>query len=221
VAVIVQAVFDSVEDLVDVSRRPSVDALRPESCPLCGKLAHVPGQRLGIVGHGTYERQVLGLVGLSAAALAVVQRYLCRGCARTISVLADQLHPGRWYAGEVILAALRLHLVEGRSEAEIRSLFGVSVGSETWRTLRRWRRQLLVTLWYWLATRLGVKDPAQTREEGQRRVAQLLAEAAAAAANDDRASARALATATVHLQNVSWPLGRDPPENLARKLLRD
>ena len=220
-AVIVQAVFDNVEDLLDASRRPAVDALRPESCPLCGKLAHVPGEPLGIVGHGTYLRQVLGLVGVTSAALAVVQRYLCRGCARTISVLADQLHPGRWYAGGVILAALRLHLVEGRSEAEIRDLFGVSIDSETWRTLRRWRRQLLVTLWYWLAARLGVKGPAETREEGQRRVAQLLAEAASARSNDDWASARALATGTVHFQNVSWPLGRDPPENLARKLLCD
>jgi len=198
-----------------------VDALRPESCPLCGRLAHVHGEPLGIVGHGTYERQVLGLVGLTAAALVVVQRYLCRGCARTISVLADQLQPGRWYASGVILEALRLHLIEGKSEAEIRDLFGVSVDSETWRTLRRWRRQLLVTLWSWLAARLGTRGAAETREEGRRRLTQLLAEAAGARGGDDWASARALATGTVHLQGVSWPLGRDPPENLVHKRLSD
>src|SRR5437773_1143418 len=34
-----------------------------------------------------------------------------------------------------------------------------------WRSLRRWRKQLLVstTLWGWLGSRLGVSQPAQSR----------------------------------------------------------
>ena len=35
-------------------------------CPSCGHEAHQPG-KLGVVGHGTYVRQVLGLIGQSSA----------------------------------------------------------------------------------------------------------------------------------------------------------
>ena len=215
--IIVRPLFEHVEWLFEAARLPSVDALRPESCPLCGELAFSPGERLGIVGHGTYRRQVLGLAEVSGEAVTCVRRYLCRGCERTISVLADDLHPGRWYAAGVILEALELHLVEGQSESEIRSRFGVVTESESWRSLRRWRSELLLTLWHWLARRLGCRGRATTREDGRRRLRRLFLEAALDRPSD---AAGALLRSTVHAHGIAWPLGHDPPEKLRAKTPR-
>lgn len=203
--VIVQALCDRIEELFEAARLPSVERLRPDSCPLCGQLAFVPGERLGIVGHGTYRRQVLGVTEADAEGIAIVRRYLCRGCERTLSVLSDHLHPGRWYAAGTILESLKLHLLEGVNESEIRQRFGIEFDAESWRTLRRWRSQLLVTLWYWLARRLGARTEPATRSEGRRRLRRLLSEG----------PARSLLRATVHFRGLVWRLGRDPPEELA------
>ncbi len=204
-AIIVQALCDRIEELFGAARLPSVERLRPSSCPLCGQLAFVAGERLGIVGHGTYRRQVLGLREVEGETIATVRRYLCRGCERTISVLSDHLHPRRWYAAATILEVLKLHLLEGVSEAEIRKRSGVETDSESWRSLRRWRTELLVTLWYWLSRRLGFRKETPTRSEGRRRLRRLLSEG----------PARSLLRSTVHFRGLSWPLGRDPPEELA------
>lgn len=214
-AVIVQVICDRIEELFDRGRLPSVESLRPRSCPLCGQLAFVPGERLGIVGHGTYRRQVLGVAEVGGETMAIVRRYLCRGCEHTLSVLSDFLHPHRWYAAGAILEALKLHLLEGASEAEIRRRFGVVLDSESWRTLRRWRSELLVSLWYWLARRLGFHKSAARRSEGRRRLRRLLSEAARKEKLEAATAARSLLRSTVHLRGLSWPLGRDPPEEIA------
>jgi hypothetical protein len=214
--IMVAAIYRDVEDLLEPVRLPSVEALRPSSCPSCGQLAFSPGERLGIVGHGTYSRQVVGIAATTREVIARIRRYLCRGCKSTISILPDQLHPRRWYAAAVILEALRLYLIEGLSDAEVRRCFGIDVDSENWRSLRRWRSQLLVTLWYWFARRLGFKKAARTREEGRRRLLRLLAQSVPASA-DTAAISRDLLTSTVHFQGLSWPLGHDPPEKLTKK----
>ncbi len=211
---IVRSLVDRVEELFEVTRLPSVEELRPASCPLCGELAFSPGERLGIVGHGTYRRQVLGVVDVTGESVTHVRRYLCRGCKRTISVLSDDLHPRRWYAAGSILEALRLQLLEEKSEREIRERFGVVTESESWRSLRRWRSDLLVTLWYWLSRRLGIRGKARTREEGRQRLRRLFAEAASVVKPGAFCVARSLIRSTVHFQGVAWPLGHDPPEKL-------
>jgi hypothetical protein len=209
---IVSHFLERIEELFDVTRLPPVDALRPASCPCCGKLAFSPGELLGIVGHGTYRRQVLGVVEVTGQASILVRRYLCQGCKRTISVLSDDLHPRRWYAAGVILEALRLHLLERQSEREVREHFGVVTDCESWRSLRRWPSQLLVTLWPWLRRRLGAREEATSREDGPRRLRQLLSEAGMDQRPGDAfTAARRLLTDTVHVQGLSWPLGRDPP----------
>lgn len=212
--IIVRSVVECVEELFDATRLPSVDALRPSSCPGCGELAFSPGERFGIVGHGTYRRQVLGVVEVTGEAVTRVRRYQCRGCGRTINILSDHLHPRRWYAAGVILEALRLHLLESMSEREIRSRFGVGTDSESWRSLRRWRSELLVALWYWFARRLGCRGKATTREDGRRRLTRLFSEAASETDLGTAKAARRLVCSTVHFQGVAWPLGRDPPEEL-------
>ncbi|MEE8164128.1 MAG: hypothetical protein V3T64_01025 [Myxococcota bacterium] len=216
-AAIIQAIFDEVEHLFERARLPSVDSLRPKSCPLCGQLARVAGKPLGIVGHGTYCRQVLGLIEAVVEATTLVRRYLCRGCPHTISVLSDYLHPRRWYAAIVILEALRLHLVDSESEATVRRQFNGQASEGSWRSLRRWRRGLLVVLWSWLGKRLGATTPATTRREGRLRVVALLAEAILGSARDPPTAARALGNSTVHFQGVSWLLDHDPPEDVRQK----
>lgn len=59
--VIIRQFAVCVEQLANRSQLPSVEALRPACCPVGDQPAYPPGERLGIVGHGTYRRQVLGL----------------------------------------------------------------------------------------------------------------------------------------------------------------
>ncbi len=212
--IIVRSFCDSVEELFDTARPPSVEELRPSNCPGCGELAFSPGKPLGIVGHGTYQRQVLGVVDAAQAAITLVRRYFCRGCERTINILSDFLHPRRWYYGGAILEALKLHLLEDLSERQIRERFGIAVDSESWRTLRRWRSELLMTLWYWLARRLGLRGKARTRDDGRLRLRRLFAEASSNTKLSAASVSRCLLRGTVHFQGVAWPLGRDPPEKL-------
>jgi hypothetical protein len=225
--IIVAIVCASVEDLRDHfgvhARLPSVDSLRPSSCPLCGHPAHGPEKLFGIVGHGTYTRQVLGHRSVAVDFVIRVRRFFCRGCRRTISLFADLLHPRRWYSATAILEALRLHLIERRKEPEIRKEFGPEIGSESWRSLRRWRSQLLDPLWKWLGPRLGFRGPAKSREEGCRRLRRILSEAGEHRADltgVGLAAAPRLAARTVHDRGFTWPLGHDPPGDAGRKSRR-
>ena len=182
--VIVEQFAVSVEQLAHRSTFPSVDALRPPCCPLCGHPAHTAGEPLGIVGHGTYSRQVLGLgkdkskgkVRKIRQLVILVRRFLCRACCRTISVLPDVLYPGRWYAGLVIVVSLFLRLLRGEPAEDIRKRFyGAEPATSGWRTLRRWQRQLLCPMWSWLARELGCEVvPADDREEQARRLLRML-----------------------------------------------
>lgn len=202
----------SVEQLATRSQLPSVEDLRPSSCPSCGQPAHPAGARLGIVGHGTYTRQVLGLVERCRALVIVVRRYLCRGCTRTISVLPDMLYPGRWYAGIAVIGSLFLCLVEKVSAAEIRGRVGGIGDGAGWRTLRRWQRQMLSPMWSWLARQIGCTTaPADDREEQGRRVRRLLAlhrPGPPVEVEQAEAAAVALVRDTAHDGAVGRPIGR-------------
>jgi len=82
-----------------------------------------------------------------------------------MSRLPDWLHPWRWYAATVILEALYRHLILGETAGAIGIRFGRGGEASEWRSLRRWRAQLLVspTLWGWLGSRLGIRQSAQSR----------------------------------------------------------
>jgi len=158
-----------VEDLCSLSRLPSVDELRPSSCPTCEKPSRPAGEQLGIVGHGTYTRQVLGL-GPGAAPVSVhIRRYRCRGCPTTISVLPADLVPWRWYTGGAILLALTLTLLAGKSAAAARRTLGAASSGPGWKTVSRWQRQLLAPLWRWTASQLGFVDGRAAVKRSERR----------------------------------------------------
>jgi hypothetical protein len=62
-----------------------------------------------------------------------------------MSRLPDWLHPWRWYAATVIIEALYRHLILRESARAIGIRFGRSHESSGWRSLRRWRKQLLIS----------------------------------------------------------------------------
>jgi len=124
-----------------------------------------------------YARQVRGLFETTWI-MIWVRRFLCLACGHTMSLLPDWLHPWRWYAGTVIVEALFRHCILQESAAAIGARFGRPATATEWKSLRRWRRQLLVspTLWGWLGPRLGAMEPAASRMEGRTRLIRLLAE---------------------------------------------
>ena len=177
-SVIVLRHFGPVEAIIDLfghlARLPSVEALRPEGCPKCAHLAHTPGQSLGIVGHGVYARQILGLAFFSG--VVYVRRYRCRRCGVTIQVLPGVCHPHRYYAAGVILESIRRHL-QGERASDLFDAFGPENHSNNWRTIYRWRRDLGSRLFGWLGERLALKGLANSAREALVRLRRLFAEA--------------------------------------------
>jgi hypothetical protein len=157
---------------------PSIENLRFNHCVFCGQPAwNAATGILQIVGHGMYLRQVRGVSEKSWIVISV-RRFLCLICGHTMSRLPDWLHPWRWYAGTVIIEALFRRCILKESEISIAVLFGRPQDSKEWKSLRRWRTQLLIspTLWGWLGPRLGIIESAGNWEDGKAYLERLLAE---------------------------------------------
>jgi hypothetical protein len=156
---------------------PSLEDLRLSHCATCGQAARNTEGVLRIVGHGMYSRQVCGLEETGWIVIRI-RRFLCLDCGHTMSMLPDWLHPWRWYAGKVIIEALFRHCILMESTASIAARFGRPEGSMEWKSLQRWRKQLLIspTLWGWLGSALGVAGPAANRNQGSAYLMRLLAE---------------------------------------------
>ena len=168
-------------------------------------------------GHGLYRRQVCGL---SEGWIVIwVRRYLCRECGHTMSRLPHWLHPWRWYAATVIIEALYRHLILRESACAIGIRFGRRPESSGWRSLRRWRRQLLVspTLWGWLGSRLGITEPAEHRKQGQQHLSRLLGEmriayeSATKVLDELVAAVRRSLSGLVHNRREAWPITQFRP----------
>lgn len=145
-----------VEDLACCSRIPAVEVVRPCKCPYpdCGNPAHPASGKLGIVGHGTYTRQVRGLCP-GGWILIHIRRYLCLGCRRTISVLPDSLVPGYWYSAAAILCTLVATLFQSKAVADLRESVGPGGRAPHWTSPARWARNLGCRLWPWHAAEVG------------------------------------------------------------------
>lgn len=136
-----------------------------------------------------------------------------------MSRLPDWLHPWRWYAATVILEALYRHLILGESAPAIRIRFQRQGEASAWRSLRRWREQLLVspTLWGWLRSRLGIEKPAESRYQGRQYLSRLLGEMrmgweSTAKVLDELAMAvRASLSGQVHNRREAWPVTQFRP----------
>jgi len=168
-----------------------------------------------VQGHGFYSRQVCGL---SEGWIVIwVRRYLCRKCGHTMSCLPDWLHPWRWYGATVIMEALYRYLILEETVHDISHHFGRSASE--WRTLRRWRAQLLIspTLWGWLGFRLGISRPAETRKQGRLHVRRLLGEmrvawkSAAKVLAKLEVAVRATLGGLLHNRRRAWPMAQFHP----------
>ena len=211
--VIVRTFPVAVEDLADRSRLPSVDELRPHFCPSCGQPARPPESVLGIVGNGTYRRQVLGVVGATESLVILVRRFLCRGCRGSISVLPAALLPRRWYAGTAMLLALVHSLLLGKSAVTVRRRMTQGGEAHGWKSLERWQRQLLAPLWSWVAAQIGFAERGPGRDRVQRtdRLRRLLGLRGVHARSPDadiEQAACGLVMNTAHSRARSWQIQR-------------
>ena len=141
-----------------------------------------------------------------------VRRYLCRDCGHTMSRLPDWLHPWRWYAATVIIEALYRHLILQETVSAIAARFGRDADTQEWRSLRRWRAQLLVSpsLWGWLGSRLEIRRLAENRKQGRQHLTRWLGEMRIASESarvlDELASAvRSSLMGLVHNRRTAWP----------------
>jgi len=211
--IILHSLIVAVEQLCARSAgAPSLQDLRPNFCVICGQAAYSPEGVLQIVGHGMYSRQVRGLV--ETWIVIWVRRFLCLACGHTMSLLPDWLHPWRWYAGTVIIEALYRHCILMESAGAIGTLFGRPQDATEWRSLRRWRVQLLIspTLWGWLGPRLGITESAFSRSEGGTYLERLLAEgghimqAGILAVEEVSSAVRKTLRDLIHDHKGAWPL---------------
>jgi hypothetical protein len=187
-------------------------------CVLCGQAARNADGTLQVVGHGMYSRQVRGLTKDNWI-VVWIQRFLCLACGRTMSLLPDWLLPWRWYAGTAIIEALYRHCILQESAVSIGVRFGRPEDATEWKSLRRWRKQLLIspTLWGWLGPRLGAIKPAIDRNEGKIYLERLLAEgwhraqSKAEAIGELNGTVRRTLRDLVHNRKSAWLLKRFLP----------
>jgi hypothetical protein len=174
-----------------------------------------------------YSRQVCGLPETGWIVIWV-RRFVCLVCGHTMSLLPDWLHPWRWYAAAVIIEALYRHCVLQESTTAVATRFGRPSGVAEWKSLHRWRKQLLIspTLWGWLGPRLGITKAAINREEATVHIERLLAEAGLVIGTDAPSSEAILTAvrkslrALIHSRKKAWPMrhflpgtsATDPPE---------
>jgi hypothetical protein len=192
---------------------PSREKIRLKHCIICGQAARNEDGTLQLVGHGMYSRQVRGLAE-SGWIVVWVQRFLCRTCGHTMSLLPDWLLPYRWYAGPAIIEALYRHCILQESATSIGVRFGRPADATEWKSLRRWRKQLLIspTLWGWWGPRLGATKPAANRNEAKIYLERFLAEGRhSGAIGELYETVRRTLRDLVHNRKTAWPLKRFLP----------
>lgn len=175
-------VYFEVEVKIWAEKLPSVGAVRPERCPCCGQAG--AGGRLGLVGHGLRERQVVGPQGASdppEQVVLLVRRYRCRNCGAIVMSMPRGVLRRALYGAVAVGMALALW-AQGESSAGVRRQVSPwhSSGSERfhgWRSLRRWAARAAEL---WCGLRL---DAARPLGRARQLVSQLAARAVSAAGN--------------------------------------
>lgn len=129
-----------------IARPPSVDEVRPTSCPCCGTAGRPLGCGLMIWGHGVRERQLRGPLepdGAPGIVTVTARRYLCKRCGAALLVVPRGVLPRRYYPASAIALALTLFGVARLPAAAVRrrispsALIGATATTH-WITLRRW-----------------------------------------------------------------------------------
>jgi hypothetical protein len=131
-----------------------------------------------------------------------------------MSLLPDWLLPYRLYAATAIVEALYRHCILQETAASIGGRFGRPHDATEWKSLRRWRKQLLIapTLWGWLGPRLGATQPAADRNQAKNYIERLLAEGRHGSGMEKLPTAvRRTLRDLVHNRKTAWPLRRFLP----------
>ena len=124
---------------------PSVAAVRPARCVVCGLEGAVPGRALGLYGHGTRTRLQLGPPGLGEAPeerLLILRRYQCQRCAAMMLVAPRDVLPLLRYRARAVVMALA-YLADGKASPWIRRRVSPQKvlgheGRRGWRCPARW-----------------------------------------------------------------------------------
>lgn len=134
---------------------PSVDAVRPARCPVCGAPSRPLGGALCLWGHGLVWRQVRGDLGDDGSApsetrAVACRRYVCQSpsCGAVIIVAPAEVLPRRRYLATAIALALFLWAKAGSAQgvvfAEVTGLPPDRLDlPDRWRTLTAWGRAAL------------------------------------------------------------------------------
>jgi hypothetical protein len=131
-----------------IAGAPPVDAWRPAACPRCDAPSRVPGQPLGLHGHGLRGRQLRGPRRPEAepeVAVVEARRYQCRHCGAVVTVAPAAATARRHYSRPAIALALARFGLLGEPAAQVRrrvspwrTVGAAATGS--WVTLKRWAR---------------------------------------------------------------------------------
>lgn len=125
-----------------IATPPSVGAVRPGVCPRCGAAGAVPGQPLGLIGHGLRERQLRGPPSANSPASTLTlraRRYRCRRCTAIVAVVPRQVLARRHFAaGAIALAVFAFGKLGSTAAAAASRIGSWARGPGGWRTLRRW-----------------------------------------------------------------------------------
>lgn len=131
-----------------LARPPTVDAVRPGRCPICGEPSRPVGGALGLHGHGLRERHQWGPAapgGLPELVGLFLRRYQCLPCGAVIVVVPRGLVPRRLYSASAIALALALWSIAEQTPAAVRhqvsplAIVGATAAAG-WASLRRWSR---------------------------------------------------------------------------------
>ena len=130
---------------------PSVDAVRPGRCPLCGAASRPVRGRLVLHGHGLRLRFLRGPLvaeGVPEELEIALRRYRCQICEAVVAVGPAGIISGRLYSAMAIALAFVLYGAHCASHAEVRRRVS------PWRPSRRDpTRSMWITLLRWVEAR--------------------------------------------------------------------
>ncbi len=129
---------------------PSVDEVRPASCPCCGRASREPGRGLGLHGHGQRDRQLRGPLecwGPPQIVVITARRYRCQHCSAVIFVVPRGVMRGRLFSAAAIAWALWLFGMQGLPPSRVRAAVSPwqtagATAAAGWAQLRRWVRDV-------------------------------------------------------------------------------
>jgi hypothetical protein len=170
-----------------ISRLPTVDDVRPGSCPRCGAASRPAGGSIVLQGHGLRRRDQWGppdASGPPEVGEITGRRYRCTACRALLLVLPRGVLPRQLYSAAAVALALALWGVEHLAPAKVRArvspwrIVGAAAAGG-WAALRRWAKAVRAGAIFGCVR--GSPEGARLREVAGRAATTLAAHAPATA----------------------------------------